>query len=233
MKDLILNYIKKEGLIILTLTILAYGIALSYEIGYSIYFSFNPDFIQIDIKSLFNGIISIAAYFLVALALSLVLKQKETPLLKKISQFTLCILLIFFSFSSPNPSIILVNVISCFLICLSFAAFVFTYHFVAKGDVAISLLLSGIFALFIMSTSIAIGISESSTTKKFNYFEYNNEKYAIIRIYNGNVVGKKIQHNKLSDTDGIYIPSQYVKILLTHDIEIKNPQGKLTYKRSN
>ncbi|HAF1616143.1 TPA: hypothetical protein G9B49_005200 [Salmonella enterica] len=233
MKNSILNHMKKEGLIILALTILAYGVALSYEIGCSIYFSFNPDFIQIDIKSLFNGIISIAAYFFVALALSLISKQRETPFLKKIAQITLCILLIFFSFSSPNPSIILANIISCFLICLGFAAFVFAYHFVAKRDIAISLLLSGIFVLFIMSASIAIGITESSTTKNFNYFEYNNEKYAIIKIYNGNIIGKKIQHNKLSDTDGIYIPNQYVNILTTHEIKIENPQGKLTYKSSN
>lgn len=77
MKSLISKVNKKEALLILFITVMGYGVALSYEVGYSIYFSYDTEFIQVDIKSIYNGILNTSVFILLYASLFFTLKQKK------------------------------------------------------------------------------------------------------------------------------------------------------------
>lgn len=94
MNTFLSQFLKKEGLVLLFFTLLGYGVALSYELGYAIYFSFDTEYIQVDVRAIYNGIINVLSYFLVALVFATVFKQTKTSDSQKLIQIIVYILLI-------------------------------------------------------------------------------------------------------------------------------------------
>lgn len=230
MSNLVSQFLKKEGLIILVITLLGYGVALSYEIGYAIFFSFDSEYIQIDIKAIYNGIINVSAFFLVALVFMTVYKQQRSSNAQKIIQAILYIILIGTLSSPLIPKVIYSNIFTTLIICGGISILTFSYHYLANRDIKSIPILIGIAGLFLISMSTAVGISRAASESAFNVFKLNNSEYAIIRIYNGNIIGIKVENNKLSHTDKIYIPNSEVKTLFTRSMQISSRPGLLNYK---
>lgn len=224
------QFLKKEGLIILIITLLGYGVALSYEIGYAIYFSFDTEYIQVDIKSIYTGIIGVSSFFLIALVFITILKQKQTSDRRKLTQIAVYVLLIGLLSSPTVPKIIFANIITTIVICFGVSILYASYYFLSKKDILTIPILIGIACLFIIAMSTTVGISRASTEMALNVFKYEDSEYAIIRIYNGSIVGIKVENDKLSHTDKIYIPGSEVKTLKTRTIHIPSKPGLLNYK---
>lgn len=226
----VMQFFKKEGLVILLITLLGYGVALSYELGYAIYFSFDTEFIQIDIRAIYNGIINVFSYLLIALVLVTVFRQKKSNEAQKIIQFIIYIFLIGTLSSPMIPKVIFANLATTFVICAGIFILIFSYtHLASKDSLAIPVLI-GIGCLLLITISTIVGISRASMETGFNAFKYNNSEYAIIRIYNGNIVGIKIENKNLSHDRKIYIPSNAIKEMTLRSFEIRSKPGLLNYK---
>ncbi|MGK9009056.1 hypothetical protein ACRS9C_06990 [Serratia marcescens] len=224
------QFLKKEGLIILIITLLGYGVALSYEIGYAIYFSFDTEYIQVDIKSIYTGILGVSSFFLIALVFITVLKQKQTSDRRKLTQIIVYVVLIGLLSTPTAPKIIFANVITAITLCTGVSVLYISYYYLSKREILTVPVLIGIACLFIIAMSTTVGISRASTETSFSVFKYENGEYAIIRIYNGSIVGIKVEKNKLSHTDKIYMPSSEVKTLQTRTIQVPSKPGLLNYK---
>ncbi len=228
---ILLNSIfKKEGLIILSITTIGYGVALAYENGYATYFSFDTEFIQIDIKAIFNGIISTSVFFLVAMVFITTFKQEKSNNIEKAAQIIICLLLIGTLSSPMTIKAIFSNLTITFAICIGSVPFFFIYNELAKKDKQSLPLLLGIFALYTISASTLVGIHKASLESRFNAFEYNNSEYVIIRNYNGNIVGIKLNGKELSHTENIYIPNAELKTLILKKVRIRSKPGTTNYR---
>lgn len=225
------QFLQKEGLVILLLTVMSYGVALSYELGYAIYFSFDTEFIQIDIKAIYNGLISVSAYFLVALVLLTVFKQTQSSDNQKLIQVIVYVFLIGSLSTPPIPKIILGNIVTTIVICFGMSIFYISYYYLANKDRLSLPILVGIACLFIISMSTVIGISRAASETGINVFKWNDAEYGIIRIYNGNIIAIKVEDNKLSHTQKIYIPGSEVKSLETRTLWIQAKPGLTNYKQ--
>lgn len=230
MSQLMSFFLKKEGLILLCFTLIGYGVALSYELGYAIYFSLDTEFIQIDIKAIYNGIINVSAFFLVSLVFFTVFKQKKTSDAQKAIQVVVYLVLIGVLSSPLIPKIIFTNIITTFLICIGTGVFAFIYYDLANKDEMSLPIIYGAACLFIISMSTVVGISRASMETSFSVFKYNDREYAIIRVYNGNIIGIGVDKEKLSHTEHIFIPSSEVKTMTTRYLNIESKPGLLNYK---
>lgn len=230
MNTFLSQFLKKEGLVLLFFTLLGYGVALSYELGYAIYFSFDTEYIQVDVRAIYNGIINVLSYFLVALVFATVFKQTKTSDSQKLIQIIVYILLIIVLSSPMTAKMIYANLITTLVMCMGFFILHLTYTYLANKDVLSQPVLAGIGCLFAISMSTTVGISRASTEAAFNVFKYQNSEYAIIRIYNGSIVGIKVENEKLSHKEKIYIPSSEVKTMVLRTIKIQTKPGLLNYK---
>ncbi|MEI7111439.1 hypothetical protein [Serratia sp. TMDUHS_CL] len=224
------QFLKKEGLIILIITLLGYGVALSYEIGYAIYFSFDTEYVQVDVKSIYKGILGVSSFFLIALVFITTLKQKQASDKRKLAQIAVYVVLIGLLSSSTAPKVIFANVITAITLCTGVSILYFSYYHLSKKDVLSIPVLVGVACLFIIAMSTTVGISHASIETTFNVFKYKDDEYAIIRIYNGNIIGIKVENDKLSHTAKIYMPSSEVKTLQTRTIQVPSKPGLLNYK---
>lgn len=223
------QFLKKEGLIILIITLLGYGVALSYEIGYAIYFSFDTEYIQIDVKSIYKGILGVSSFFLIALVFITTLKQKQASERRKLTQIVVYVLLIGLLSSPTVPKIIFANVIIAITLCIGVSILYASYYYLSKKDILSIPVLIGMACFFVIAMSTTVGISRASTETSFSVFKYENSEYAIIRIYNGSIVGIKVENDKLSHTDKIYMPGSEVKTLQTRAIQVPSKPGLLNY----
>ncbi|HHR6051697.1 TPA: hypothetical protein ACS7Z1_000969 [Providencia alcalifaciens] len=230
MAPIISMFYKKEAFVLLYISMLGYGLALSHEIGYSIYFSYDIEFIQIDAKSIYYGIVQSAAFFLLYLAVLCTLKQTKTSDKLKITQIIIYLGLIFLFITPWSPKVVFTNVISTFLLFITLSILIGIYYFLAKKDALSIPILGGIGTLLILSLSVHFGLIKASSESLFNVFKYENSEYVIIRIYNGNVVGIKLEGKELSKTEHIYIPSAQVKPLTLRGIHIESKPGTTSYK---
>lgn len=230
MKSLISKANKKEALLILFITIMGYGVALSYEVGYSIYFLYDIEFIQIDIKSIYNGILNTSVFVLLYASFFFTLKQKNTSILMKLIQIIIytSLPMMFFFPLSIKGYYTSIGILIFFSIVIT--GFVLIYHFVAKKDKVSAMILICISILFILFISTLFGINSASSESNFSVFKYKDSEYAIIRIYNGNIVGIKVDNNKLSPNESIYIPSSESSALMIRGLRIDSKPGTLTYK---
>lgn len=224
------QFIKKEGVVILLFTLLGYGVALSYELGYAIYFSFDTEYIQIDVRAIYNGIINVLAYFLIAVVLATVFKQKKSSDGQKIIQTIVYIVLIAVLSSPMTAKMIYANLITTFIMCIGIFILHFSYTYLANKDALSLPVLAGIGCLFAISISTTVGISRASTESAFNVFKYKDSEYAIIRIYNGSIVGIKVENEKLSRNEKIYVPSSEVTTMVLRTLRVSTKPGLLNYK---
>lgn len=224
------KFFQKEGLIILLITLLGYGVALSYELGYAIYFSFDTEYIQVDIKSIYTGILSVSSFALIALVFIAVLKQRTSSDKRKLAQIVVYVLLIGLLSSPTAPKIIFANIMTAIYFCIGVSMLYLSYYYLSKKDILSIPILIGIACFFIISMSTAVGISRASTETGFSVFKYGTDEYAIIRIYSGSIVGIKVENDKLSHTDEIYIPSSEVKTMQIRSIKVPSKPGLLNYK---
>ncbi|MHA6675061.1 hypothetical protein ACX43S_00905 [Enterobacter cloacae] len=231
MNTFLSQFLKKEGLVLLLFTLLGYGVALSYELGYAIYFSFDTEYIQVDIRAIYVGIINVLSYFLVALVFATVFKQTKTGDAQKLIQIVVYILLIIALSSPLTAKVLFANAITTLMMCMGIFIFHFTYVYLANKDALSLPVLAGIGCLFAISMSTTVGISRASTESALNVFKYQNSEYAIIRIYNGNIVGIKVENEKLSHKEKIYIPSSEVKTMVLRTMRVQTKPGLLNYKK--
>lgn len=231
MNTFLSQFLKKEGLVLLLFTLLGYGVALSYELGYAIYFSFDTEYIQVDIRAIYNGIINVLSYFLVALVFATIFKQTKTSDAQKFIQIIVYILLIIVLSSPMTAKMIYANLITTLVMCMGIFILYFTYTYLANKDALSLPVLAGIGCLFAISMSTTVGISRASTEAALNVFKYQNSEYAIIRIYNGSIVGIKVENEKLSHKEKIYIPSSEVKTMVLRTMKIQTKPGLLNYKK--
>lgn len=230
MNTLLSQFLKKEGLVLLFFTLLGYGVALSYELGYAIYFSFDTEFIQVDIRAIYNGIINVLSYSLVALVLATVFKQNKTSDAQKIIQIIVYIILITVLSSPMTVKMIYTNLITTIVMCVGIVILYLTYSYLANKDALSQPVLTGIGCLFAISMSTTVGISRASSEAAFSVFKYQNSEYAIIRIYNGSIVGIKVENEMLSHKEKIYIPNSEVKTMVLRTMKIQTKPGLLNYK---
>ncbi|EMU8846964.1 hypothetical protein ACY18M_07855 [Proteus mirabilis] len=221
---------KKETFVLLYISMLGYGLALSHEIGYSIYFSYDIEFIQIDAKSIYYGIVQSAAFFLLYLAVLCTLKQTKTNDKLKTIQIIIYLGIIFLFITPWAPKNIFTNVISTFILFATLSILIAIYYFLAKKDAFAIPVLCGIGTLLIFSLSVYFGLVKASSESLFNAFKYDNSEYVIIRIYNGNIVGIKLEGKELSKTEHIYIPAAQVKPLILKELYIESKPGTASYK---
>lgn len=230
MDTIVSQILKKESLLILLLSLLGYGVALSYELGYAIYFSFDTEYIQIDIRAIYNGIINVLSFFLIAIVLATVFKQKKSSDGKKFIQVFAYIFLIGILSSPMTAKMIFANVITTIVMCIGILVLIFSYTYLANKDALSLPILAGIACLFTISISTTVGISRASTESAFNVFKYQNYEYAIIKIYNGNIVGIKVENEKLSHNEKIFVPNSEVKTMILRTLHVSTKPGLLNYK---
>ncbi|MGP3144167.1 hypothetical protein, partial [Serratia bockelmannii] len=156
------QFLKKEGLIILIITLLGYGVALSYEIGYAIYFSFDTEYVQVDVKSIYKGILGVSSFFLIALVFITTLKQKQASDKRKLAQIAVYVVLIGLLSSSTAPKVIFANVITAITLCTGVSILYFSYYHLSKKDALSIPVLVGVACLFIIAMSTTVGISHAS-----------------------------------------------------------------------
>ncbi|ENE4907677.1 hypothetical protein ACR70V_17180 [Klebsiella pneumoniae] len=205
---MLINFIKsKEALLILLITVLSYMSAISFEYGYAYHFDYPMEFITLDSKFLFVGLLYLFFNITCVMLMFFTPWPENREKAIKLTTVTVFIMIIFIVQSYRHGS----KYCGFFVLTLSIATVTYLISRIVKNHKRNPsyLIWSATLPLIaIMTFSFLIGLQQAALKKEFNYFHDQFKDYVIIRLYDGNLIAKEvdIKEHRLG-SEILYIPS--------------------------
>lgn len=205
---MLINLIKsKEALLILLITVLSYMSAISFEYGYAYHFDYPMEFITLDSKFLFVGLLFLFFNMTCVMLMFFTPWPENKEKAIKFTIFTVLVMIVFIVQSYRYNS----KYFGFFILTLSIATVTYVIYRIVKNHKRNPgyFIWSAILPLIaIMTFSFLIGLQQASLKKEFDYFHDQLKDYVIIRLYDGNIIAKEVDIKEHTlGREILYIPS--------------------------
>lgn len=199
----------KETIFVLGLTLLGYCSVFSLETGFASYYGFSIYFIDIGMINIFENIM--VRIFPPAIAVYLYAIYGTEYMGGRIVK--LIGIVVTFVVSGYFTHDLYSSLVYAVLFVFLFLFYIIFFNQTKKINNSSDLFFITVVAI----SSICIifhfyGRYSASTVKEYNFFNYNNKTYAVLKIYNNSIIANEIINGSLSKNI-LYIPSNKTEII--------------------
>jgi hypothetical protein len=206
--NLLKTALSRETIFVLGLTLLGYCSVLSLEAGFAAYYKIYIGFIDIGMINIFENImIRIFPPAFVAYLYALYGNVNISDRIAGLIGFIIAMVIGGY-FSDELYS----HLVYVFFFVVLFVFFIFFFKKINSVNASNLFFTMMLFLSLICLIFYLYGKHSAATQKEFNIFNYDNKKYAVLRVYSNSIIANEIINNTFSEHI-LYIPSNKAEII--------------------
>jgi magnesium-transporting ATPase (P-type) len=206
--NLLKTALSRETIFVLGLTLLGYCSVLSFEAGFAAHYKIYIGFIDIGMINIFENImIRIFPPAFVAYLYALYGNVNISDRIARLIGFIIAMVILGY-FSDELYS----HLVYVFFFVVLFVFFIFFFKKINSVNASNLFFTMMLFLFLICAICYIYGKYFASAQKEFNLFNYDNKKYAVLRVYNNSIIANEIINDTFSEHI-LYIPSNRAEII--------------------